>query len=572
MRAQWRKGDASSEANHRQSASNRGARGGPRALGSIALLVTLTACHRDAMNGQVPASVAAPGPRPHAMFAMPSDCPTLPPPSPPFNAYAGRAQPMGYFSAGARAALLGGHAQSSLVLANGLDESPQPLAVYALPAVQRPQWYSDDIGYLGRIAMGDVDQDGFNDAVVAVLFDESLNFGGGGARLYAGNADSFDRRPRQTISGAATLAVALGDADGDGDLDLVVAVMSKSGTYGSWPPPPSGPVRIYANVHGRFDDQPIWQSEEEEYVGALALSDVDGDGHLDLIAAGARLRVYRSHASPDGRHLPARRASWQSQESWQLGYSLAIAALGSPARRAVVVSPTCVGGPCTLEPPVAYYMDKMSARESPADWTASSAGIGGGILMADFDGDGLVDLLAGRIIEASTDPTEPLRYYKGNAGGLETQPSFCTASTFVASDLAALPPNGGPPLAGSSETFPSGEAKAVTVRHPIFVLDEVRVGDTKLDPKSFSYALGSDAVALGPTSSRVPRGARDANVTVKYRFVVEPDVAIAEWRPNEGAGTLPNAASASQGAASSRSAKGRAPFTFFHPSPSDDSH
>jgi len=415
--------------------------------------------------------------------------------------------------------------------------SPQPFVVYDIAADQRPRWYSDDIDYLGRVAVGDVDNDGVNDAVVAVLFDKALHFDGGAIKVYRGDHDAFEGAPSQTLHHSPALAIALGDVDGDGDLDLATGIIATGGSFGDVPPPPPGPVCVFANDHGRFVERPVWRSDENGYVGALTFTDVDQDGRMDLIVAGDRARLYRGTTAADGSAVLSARSSWQSRESWQVGYSVALAPIGRPSRRALVVSPTCLGEPCQPAAPVAYYLEKMREPSTPADWTASAVGIGGGIAVADFDGDGLADLLAGRIIEELEQDADPLRFYPGTAGAFASAPTFCTQSTFVAPSLASIPGPSGAGITIARESFPrSGSGGAVfAVSHAILAVDDVLVDGSRLSRTSFTYEVGGDAVAL----SGVAPAAKQ--VTVAYRWLDRPDVAIAEWRSGQGTGVLSNA-------------------------------
>jgi hypothetical protein len=453
--------------------------------------------------------------------------------------------PMGYFSGGVRTAPVGVSGRISLALASGLDMSPQPLALYDISADQRPRWYSDDIDYLGRVTVGDIDNDGINDAVVAVLFDKALHFDGGAIKIYRGSGDAFVGSPSQTLHHAPALAMALGDVDGDGDLDLATGIIANGGSFGDVPPPAPGPVYVYANDHGRFVERPMWQSDENGYVGALTFTDVDQDGRMDLIVAGDRARLYRGTSAADGSTVLSARSSWQSVETWQVGYGVAVAPIGRPARRALVVSPTCLGEPCQPVAPVAYYLEKMREPSTPADWMASSAGIGGGIAVGDFDGDGLADLLAGRIIEELEQDADPLRYYPGNASTFATAPVFCTQTTFVAPSLAPIPGPSGAGITVARESFSpttprgsgSGSSKGAVfaVSHAILAVDDVMVDGSHASRTSFTYEVGGDAVAL---SNLAPAAKQ---VTVVYRWLDRPDVAVAEWRSGLGTGVLSNA-------------------------------
>jgi hypothetical protein len=138
---------------------------------------------------------------------------------------------------------------------------------------------------------GDIDGDGYEDAVLGFIelgIDASY---GGGVLVYAGGPDGLGPTPVLTLAGAATedtlgRAVAVADLDGDGASDLVVGVdkTDQGGTN-------VGMVRIYPGTPGAFfSDAPArtlgGENEFGRFGSALAVCDFDADGWLDL-AVGA---------------------------------------------------------------------------------------------------------------------------------------------------------------------------------------------------------------------------------------------------------------------------------------------
>ncbi|HMA94109.1 MAG TPA: FG-GAP-like repeat-containing protein, partial [Polyangiaceae bacterium] len=454
----------------------------------------------------------------------------------PFNRHVARTPPMGYFSSGVGLGPLGNAHEPSVILSNGLDSSPQPLVVRSLDTRQRPRWYSGDLDYHGRVSLGDVDADGINDAAVAVLFGQDLAFQEGGFKVYRGEGSAFTKQPVQRVSKAATLAMGLGDLDGDGDLDLALGVMAENGQFAAWPPPQPGPVRIYGNERGKFSENPIWQSEEKSYVGAVTLADINLDGLMDIVAAGDRLRVYFGKPREGGGSLPPYQANWRSRESWQVGYALSVTTLGSLKRRGVVVSPTCVGGNDCKAQPIFAYVPEVTAQESNAVWQSGIQGVGGGLATADFNNDGVPDLVGGQIFNTAAMEAHPLYFFPGTADGFTTNPTLATETLFVASDvttgLGAEPQRG----VNATESFQSEiGASVVTVQHPIWAVHAASINGQRLPLDAFAYAIGSDAVSLRS-------GTNIGTVTVSYQWIPNPDVVVAEGRPAWGSGVLPNLA------------------------------
>ncbi|MEM1000895.1 MAG: FG-GAP-like repeat-containing protein, partial [Bacteroidota bacterium] len=165
-------------------------------------------------------------------------------------------------------------------------DGDQDLDIFFVPRQSGSQnciWYNDgnanftsagninSLGQSDEIALGDLNQDGLYDAVIA--FDNSL---------YLWMQDSTGGFPYngQQVDSRATAGIDLADLDGDGDLDLLAAA-----------PDPGDTSRVWINDgNGNFTlGNTAWGPDESFGVTA---GDLDNDGDLD-IAWGNHFRTSR---------------------------------------------------------------------------------------------------------------------------------------------------------------------------------------------------------------------------------------------------------------------------------------
>lgn len=151
-------------------------------------------------------------------------------------------------------------------------------------------------GIYGKIAVGDINNDGRPDIVIA----NNIN----GAEAYLQNADGTWQGPIDVmpeLKGGAT-AVALADLDGDGNLDVVIGgALSAEPNY-EWDP--HGLFVRWGDGKGGFSDRRATNlpSVGLEVIWGIKVVDVNGDGRPDIVVTtgGATGKVSRRPGLPPG--------------------------------------------------------------------------------------------------------------------------------------------------------------------------------------------------------------------------------------------------------------------------------
>lgn len=164
--------------------------------------------------------------------------------------------------------------------------------IHALsPIVPEAERDGERSGLGSALHVGDVDGDGYEDAILGTPEVSSGAYYGGQVSLYAGSPEGLSPTPVRTWAGGSRYealgkSLAQGDIDGDGLPELLIGSggIDRGATN-------NGGVQIYAGVEGGFWDSDPTQvlygvAEYDRFGDAMALCDFDGDGWTDL-AVGA---------------------------------------------------------------------------------------------------------------------------------------------------------------------------------------------------------------------------------------------------------------------------------------------
>ncbi|MEW6743572.1 MAG: VCBS repeat-containing protein [Planctomycetota bacterium] len=299
------------------------------------------------------------------------------------------------------------------VVSNGNDMAVEKVGVYYNQAgtlQSTPGWWSSDSKYHGHLTVGDIDQDGWEDVVVAVLVAQN----GYGVKYYRNNAGTLSSLPDWTSSNSFYgWHCALGDPDLDGDLDLLIG---SSDAYGSgrWK------NFIYFNTGGALERTPSWQTDDTRNLDHMEFCDVDLDGDLDVVAIGSGTCnwLYRNEGG-----VVSTVPDWNSSDNNnQMANTLALGDCTGDGRPDLIMSDNnqLGGGSGRFK---MYRGLPTGSFESTYSWSYYD-GMVSAVALADLNGDGHLDLATGAW-------WDKIRLFLNNGSGFPASPSWNGNPTIV---------------------------------------------------------------------------------------------------------------------------------------------
>lgn len=400
-----------------------------------------------------------------------------------------------------------------LVVANGNDILRQKVEVYTNNGAgsypTNPQWSSTDVDYHGHLAVGDVDQDGWDDVAVSVFLGPGGFGDKGRVKLYRNVGGTLSSTPTWSSSDRSfTFSCDLGDADGDGDLDLAVATGEPY-----FDPPDVN--RVYFNAAGTLATSPGWTSAAADHALDVSFGDSDGDGDLDLAFATAKgpARVFRQ--GPGGIETSP---SWSATDNLnQNGNTIVWKDVDGDGWQELAVSDNdqLTGGSGLFK----LYDNVGGVLATTPSWSHFGGQVSA-VAFGDVDLDGWPEL-AGGIWFGGT------RIYDNAAGSLALLPSWSSsvAGTVEALFFGDVDRNG--LVDAQNEAQAANGGRVFYLDHaPVHEILAVRADGLPLSAGDWSADMEDGWIAL----DRTPL----VGISVNYRWSQSLDLGITNWDQNVG--------------------------------------
>ena len=434
----------------------------------------------------------------------------------------------GFYATGGGFADFNGDDLLDMAVANGNDMAGQPNHLFLNQSGTlgtNPAWTSADTRYSGHLAVGDLNNDGWPDLVVA-NYAEAYQWQPQYSTVYLNLGGTLETNPSwQPPEPFISFACALGDFDLDGDLDLAFACGE---SYSHQP----DVQRLYRNLTVEGDTgqfELVWTSGQAYYGYDVAFADLNNDGWPDLVF-GCEHQPNLVFLNQGGTFADT--PSWQSDDAWG---TLQVA-LADVNRDGFVDLATADNAQTGGISRFRLYLNQEGTLQGSPIWTSVEVQTyASTVAFGDVDGDGWPDLAAGGW-------WEPVAVYRNLGGLLEDSASWhwqppspydlvCEKVTFA--------PVQAVPLRQAVDTLVPG-----TLGHargwfylktrPIYTVDSVRLvlasGQSQLlDPPQVRVDAEQGAITL------LPPVADSAVLTyrVYYRWN-PPDLVVTNWENSRG--------------------------------------
>ncbi|MBS4034205.1 MAG: T9SS type A sorting domain-containing protein [Ignavibacterium sp.] len=400
------------------------------------------------------------------------------------------------------------------VVANGNDMARQRVAVYynngngTFPTT--PSWQSADIDYHGHLDVGDVNGDGYPDVAVSVYIGPTGFNSPGKVKLYLNNNGTLSSNPSWvSADNFYTFSCAFGDANGDGLLDLAVACGESYYSY-------SEQQRIYFNIGGTLETLPSWKSNAFIYSYDVNWFDMDNDGDLDLVFANAS---YPNYVFQNNNGVISTTPVWQSADASMQANSLFIGDVNNDGYLDLAISDNNqLGGTGRFK----IYLNNNGMLNTTPYWNSAFSGYGSGILLADIDSDGDLDLITGGW-------WNPVRIYLNTNDTFTTTPQYTSSTNSVVEAIFCGDVNN-VGLQNFTETFVGNGTRKLfyTSQMHLQYIDRVIVGTDTLPRNQYCYDLESGWISL----AAAPASGLQVNVETAVSWKL--DMGITNWDSNIG--------------------------------------
>lgn len=270
-----------------------------------------------------------------------------------------------------------------------------------------------------------------------------------------------------TPSWSATLerqigGLAFGDFDNDGDLDLAAGCYFSN----SFPPINEYDNMIFRNDNGTLTVNPVWFSADSRSTTDIRFGHLDDDGRTDLFS---------------------------------------------------------LNGDGSFAPPTIYLNSDSGITRTASITMQGGLAWGVGSCIADFDGNGKLDIAVGN--QGNTnDPYRPIHYYYRTGTSTPTFPTLVSTDQMITNSVAAADMDNSDIVSVQYTILstPNQGYKSFQVeRFPVYKVDSITVNGTQVTNFTYDYATG--VISLGTDVAQASR------IDVYYKHPARPDVAAAKW-------------------------------------------